>query len=705
MKAMLFALLLSTIAFAEHDVTKPGQARAIDPSSHRYLTLRMHALDLLRAQRYADACNVIAQINEYPYPWACDENGWRHQPSRFIDELQTNPAFNKDALEFCRAQTSNASATALRAAVAEHADVPQLVALIERHPLTQAAMEGLVLLASITLERGDYALAAILFDRLQKDWKFIEDKLETRRALPPRTLYRIATAKKRAHWPQAEVDALMAELERAIPEGLQIGRRTWPIAALRQELARTVEPLAPLSAEMMSFLDANHTVHAPQTLPTKETSSFVSGPPAKLHHWQREIPAQPPVSPRLLELALQLNPVPTQRLVREAWVAARLQNPQHNWDPEENIACAAETRIAGGILDPVRLYDADNAAARRFARWAPAGIILRRPRNDAFDTVIPSLLEVETTGAKIPQSMIDGIARQPDLRRLHLQANLTGVTLAPLRTLQKLTTLYVDHALSTEEMAHVGAITPLRTLQLSHSTDEGVAALAPLTNLRELRIANGSLRGTGFSAWPAPGSLRALELTRSAVNGEGLTQIARFTGLEELDLTLVSLRPGDAARLAPLRELRRLNLSRNRLRAADIRSLATLTRLEELRLAYCELDDAAVAELARLPRLQHLSVAGNQLTDRAYDSLARIRGLRSLTLYGNPQTWQGLEKLKDLEHLEHLSLGYTSSEVTPEFLQKLSEFTRLRELDLGNLRLSPAQRQRLEQSLPNTRIS
>lgn len=144
--------------------------------------------------------------------------------------------FPREGLEFYQQLYGQPAAALLADSVKNAYDVEGLKALTGRYFFTKAGAEGTALLASIQLERGDYADAARHFGRLMA-------RPGADDYLTPRVLFRAATAFKRS--PEKEHAALFADaadrLHKATArDGLTFGRKTYTADQLRAELDRPV---------------------------------------------------------------------------------------------------------------------------------------------------------------------------------------------------------------------------------------------------------------------------------------------------------------------------------------------------------------------------------------------------------------------------------------------------------------------------------
>lgn len=245
--------------------------------------------------------------------------------------------------------------------------------------------------------------------------------------------------------------------------------------------------------------------------------------------------------------------------------------------------------------------------------------------------------------------------------------------------------------------------------------DDGVQALAPLTNLRWLSLATcHALRGTGLQVLEAMPRLEHLDLTYSGVESPAIERLPRLVALRSLVLShCMNFHGRSLAAVASLPGLRRLELRAcTTLAAKDVLAVVRLKELRHLDLRDCQgsfrgqtasgfdangaeepppppvqdgigITDDVVAALAALP-LQSLLLGGSEsLTDAIGEPLARMTTLRVLDLSNLPKTSGAL--LANLPgRLESLVLD-DNAQWTAAALRRLPPLPHLHELGLAAL--------------------
>ena len=173
----------------------------------------------------------------------------------------------------------------------------------------------------------------------------------------------------------------------------------------------------------------------------------------------------------------------------------------------------------------------------------------------------------------------------------------------------------------------------LTTLAWLDIGDEGVKRLAPLPQLKHLRLNNTTIKD--------PKCFEAL------------------VNLESLDLGDAYVLDSSLAPLANMKNLKRLNLLGTLVTDEGLKYLRDLTRMEDLDLYGVKVTDTGVEHLRKMTGLRRLNLLGGQITDASAEILSQFRELRELNLYRSRITNAGLTKLQSLKKLEMLDLRYS----------------------------------------------
>src|SRR5687767_13267699 len=173
----------------------------------------------------------------------------------------------------------------------------------------------------------------------------------------------------------------------------------------------------------------------------------------------------------------------------------------------------------------------------------------------------------------------------------------------------------------------------LTTLAWLDIGDEGVKRLAPLSQLKHLRLNNTTIKD--------PKCFEAL------------------VNLESLDLGDAYVLDHSLAPLANMKNLKRLNLLGTLITDDGLKHLRDLTQMEDLDLYGVKITDTGVEHLRKMTALRRLNLLGGQITDASAEVLSQFKELRDLNLYRSRITNAGLAKLQSLKKLEMLDLRYS----------------------------------------------
>ena len=208
------------------------------------------------------------------------------------------------------------------------------------------------------------------------------------------------------------------------------------------------------------------------------------------------------------------------------------------------------------------------------------------------DLNLPNLIGFHVQGQEIPGGLVQMLSsRSPDLTSLALIGyRWAAADRDALSKLDLLSVLNLNNCnLRNDTLANVGKLSRLTVLILNGSpeiSDEGIAHLAGLTELRQL------------------------ELIDSAITEEACQTLASFTKLEQLSLSRTGIKDSGLASLTALKSLRVLGLiGCKRLSDTGLESLAKMSNLAELDIhTNPRLTEAAVRKLqAALPKCKIIS--------------------------------------------------------------------------------------------------
>jgi internalin A len=259
------------------------------------------------------------------------------------------------------------------------------------------------------------------------------------------------------------------------------------------------------------------------------------------------------------------------------------------------------------------------------------------------------------------------------LRELELwDTPITGVGLKHLAGLPQLRRLAIvdSRAFTDAGFRELARLTQVRSLDLTFTpvNDGRLKLLGDLGKLRELRVEQ-------IVTWTKKGPRREGQ----PVTDEGLKAVARLTDLRVLSLAGTRTTDAGLKHLAGLHRLRELNVSQTQVTAAALQDVARFRQLRKLGFVTEKVDGAGVKQLADLPELRQLGIRvtadglkelvrltrledlqlidDGKLTADAVRSLAALKGLRKLEIRGAIYLVIA-DGLRDLQNaLPHCEIG------------------------------------------------
>jgi hypothetical protein len=210
------------------------------------------------------------------------------------------------------------------------------------------------------------------------------------------------------------------------------------------------------------------------------------------------------------------------------------------------------------------------------------------------------------------------------------------------RQFPKLKKLYLKLRQATDDgLAALAGLSELEVLMIwsaSAVSDAGVAHLAGLPKLQNVHINNGAIGDGALAVFAKIPSIETLSLQGNNFSDAGLKHLAGMKQLRSLWIGMNKQFITDAGvqHLAGLTRLEQLDVGTSRLTAAGIRALKDLNQLKRLYIrganAGAGIDDAAIAPLLGMNRLQHLGIDDTTLTPAGVRMLMDLAGLEDLSL-------------------------------------------------------------------------
>ena len=241
-------------------------------------------------------------------------------------------------------------------------------------------------------------------------------------------------------------------------------------------------------------------------------------------------------------------------------------------------------------------------------------------------------------------------AGQPFVQAATLRGpGCTDQSIALLSELPNLRELRLEDAAVTD--AGLRQVAQLSRLEIFHVarcgiTDQGLSALRQLSNLAWLHLEATDITSGGLSVLDELATLQVLALPGLPLDEQGLKRIGALRQLRRLDLHDALLTSADLSHLHGLTECKWIDLSGTRIDGDGLRHLANLTNLEIIQLVRTRLSDEDLSELRRFTRCEHLDLEGIVVSDVGLRSLARLTSLQRLNVRNTCVTEVGIAELQ-----------------------------------------------------------
>jgi hypothetical protein len=193
--------------------------------------------------------------------------------------------------------------------------------------------------------------------------------------------------------------------------------------------------------------------------------------------------------------------------------------------------------------------------------------------------------------------------------------------------------------------------TRLKTLKICYSLNGGeqLQYLAGLDKLQNLSLEhNDCVDDAALRYLEGMAQLKELNLGHSKnVTGAGLEHLRTLTRLQKLDLFGTAVTDIGLDHVAALTELRELNLGETKITDAGLKPLQALTQLRKLNLCYTGVTDSGIEHLVALSDLCALDLGSTKITDAGVKCLTRLKKLQELSLISDHVTYDEAQKLQE----------------------------------------------------------
>jgi Leucine-rich repeat (LRR) protein len=259
-----------------------------------------------------------------------------------------------------------------------------------------------------------------------------------------------------------------------------------------------------------------------------------------------------------------------------------------------------------------------------------------------------------------------------------------------------------------DDLARIATLTELRKLNLSHTKigDLGLAALRPLKNVTWLScyycdyITDGGI--AYLRHWQ---NLEHLNVRGTEVTGRVFEHVAGMKKLRYLDAGFSRVNDDGFDPLSALESVEELHIGGNKMSGVGLPLLRMLPALKHLDVNGSQrtdsgrwglmLSDLNIESIASLTPLESLNIGGAIVSDAGMKALAKLVNLHTLDLSRLDITAAGLEPLTSLRKLTRLNLSQ-SSRIDDSAAPVFAAMTSLEVLDLAETSISDATLDRLE---------
>jgi hypothetical protein len=317
------------------------------------------------------------------------------------------------------------------------------------------------------------------------------------------------------------------------------------------------------------------------------------------------------------------------------------------------------------------------------------------------------LVQVQASATRVTDAGLKHLRGMKHLQRLELGfTRVTGTGLADMPD-APLVWLRLSSAPGTPE--GVEAICRFKELQeLDVDSDrngdrEARQLFQSLPRLRTVHIGYARLTDEGLAGLVDLKELRWLSLTQTHITGEGLRHLAGLPVFRAVELHHTPLRDDGLRHLRQIPKLDLLLADNTRITDAGLAHLKGMESLAEISIRGTVVTDAGLKHLAGLRNLHLLALDSTRITDEGLKHLGDCPSLTGLWLNNTAVTDAGLEQLKKLPQLSKLVLAKTG--VTDAALKHLTVIRSLKELDLTDTSVTADGLRRLKQALPACKIT
>ena len=257
------------------------------------------------------------------------------------------------------------------------------------------------------------------------------------------------------------------------------------------------------------------------------------------------------------------------------------------------------------------------------------------------------------------------------------------------------------------DVATAGKVPHIERLVLNHTggiTPNGLAGLAKANDLTKVSLQGSETTNQHLASIKTLTNVKQIQFLRTSVTGDGIINLAGLTQLEYLDLAGHSIDDASLVHLNELKSLNFLDLGGTSVTDAGLDQLKAMTKLTDLRLNETKVTDAGLARVAAFRSLAVLDLGGTSVTDTGLKKLKELTKLTHLWLRETKITDVGLAELKNFPRMETLDLS-DNAKITNTGLGHLKVFTKLTKVTLSKTGVTKMGVMDLKKTLPKVEIA
>ena len=240
----------------------------------------------------------------------------------------------------------------------------------------------------------------------------------------------------------------------------------------------------------------------------------------------------------------------------------------------------------------------------------------------ALEKAVPKLASLDVRGCELSDKSAELLAHFTGLRALRFSGKSGKTTISDdglklLAACKSLKVLALDDLwIGTPGLEALSGLSELEELYLAGTVvdDDSCKLIAKYPRIRKLRLARTQVSDAGLEALSGCKTLEEIDLSEdSLISDEGMAHLAKLTNLKKLNLWRVQITDAGAVQLAPLTKLLWLNLDNSKLADGGLVLLKDMKSLTFLHIGSTQVTEAGAASLFHLKTLKDLKVTRTAL--------------------------------------------------------------------------------------------